>query len=253
MNDFSKYAYNKLALSAVACAFLVACGGGGGGGSATGGTTPVTPAPTVAFDAAAAQGRWIQGDLTALVLPAQAGAAEVWMVNQTPTSLYKYEVASTGKLTGYKYPLTGSGVRENLSGDVTLTTSTTPKTLSFANSTLSVYTLSLSDALSGASSLADVAGNWTFTVNQGAVKFDATISATGAFAASTVSDDCTYAGQLSNTSAATVYKISYQSTCQGVVSSMSGVARWVSASNALAILAASADGQSGSLISMKKP
>jgi hypothetical protein len=247
----------KLLAAALLCGALIGCGGGGGGGDpapnpASGGTPP-TPPPTTAFDTPAAQGRWLQGDLTALVLQGQAGASDVWMVQQTPTHLYKYEIASTAKVTGFKYPLTGTGVREAVTGDATLNKAVTPKTLAFTNGTLSTFSLSQTDALSGNSALPDVAGNWTFTVAQGAVKFDATINATGVFSASTVSDDCTYSGQLTSTAASTIFKITYQSACQGSTSSMSGIARWVAASNMLTILSVSTDGLSAGLISMQKP
>ena len=244
----------RLSIGAFGLAVLVGCGGGGGSASDN------NPPPdggsgggAVAFDATAAQGRWTQADLTALVLPGASGAAEVWMVPQTPTHLFKVDIASTAKASGFKYPLSGTGAREALAGDAQLNATATPKTLSFANGSLSAYNLSQSDALAGGSALSDVAGNWTFTVSQGAVKFDATVSATGAFAASTVSDDCTYSGQLSTTTAATVYRITYQSVCQGNTASLSGVARWVSANNSLTILGVSSDAQTASLISMRRP
>lgn len=272
MNNLSNMlSQPKLLLGALLCSALIGCGGGGGGGSPaptpvpenpstptppsgpTEPTPPVTPPATPAFDSSAAQGRWLQGDLTAFVLPGQSGASDVWMVSQTPTHLYKYEIASTAKVTGFKYPLTGTGVREAVTGDATLNKAVTPKTLGFANGTLSTFNLSQTDALTGNSALTDVAGNWTFTVAQGAVKFDATISPTGVFSASTVSDDCTYSGQLTSTTAASIFKITYQSACQGSTSSMSGIARWVAASNMLTILSVSTDGLSAGLISMQKP
>lgn len=244
-------AYAKRAAGTAAATLLVACGGGGGGGALTDvGSPPV-------FDASAAQGRWAQGDLTAFVLPTSSGVANVWMVNGTLTQLFKYEIAGTGKLAGFNYPLSGSGVRETLSGDASLNASAIPKTLSFTNSVLSIYKLSQTDALAGASSLADVSGNWTFTVKQGAVKFDATITAnpgssSASFAASTVSEDCSYAGTLTATSVATLYDISFTNPCQGETQSYKGVVRWTSASNTLAVMGVTADGQKATFISMKR-
>jgi len=248
-------AFKPCALAALSCGVLVGCGGGGGGTTDTGAVKPPTDTtPVVApFNAASAQGRWTQADLTAFVLPAQAGAAEVWMVNQAASYLYKYEIASTAKASGFKYSLSGANPREAVSGDATLNASVTPKTLSFANGGLSAFNLTQADALTGNSVLSDISGNWSFTIAAGAVKMDATIGAQGAFAASTVSDDCSYTGQLSSTSAAAVFKITYQSNCQGVVSNLSGISRWQAANKLLNILAVSTDGASATLISMQKP
>lgn len=238
-------------LVALTAGVLLGCGGGGGS-SAPVTETPNSPEAGV-FNATAAQGRWAQGDVTAFVLTAQAGGAEVWMVNQPTTHLYKFEIASTAKATGFKYSLSSAAAREPVTGDATLNALATPKTLAFANGNLSAFSLSQTDALAGGSVLSDISGNWFFTLAGGAVKMDATISTEGAFAASTVSDDCSYSGQVSSTTAASVYKITYQSTCQGVVSNMSGIARWQSASKLLSILSVSNDGASASLIAMQKP
>jgi hypothetical protein len=175
------------------------------------------------------------------------------MVNQPTTHLYKFEIASTAKAAGFKYSLSSATAREAVAGDATLSASATPKTLAFANGNLSAFSLSQTDALTGGSVLGDISGNWFFTLAGGAVKMDATISAEGVFAAKTVSDDCSYSGQVSSTNAASVYKITYQSNCQGVVSNMSGIARWQSASKLLSILSVSNDGASASLIAMQKP
>ena len=248
-------AFKPYVLIALTAGVLVGCGGGGGGGSDTVTQTPSPiPSPgTGAFNATAAQGRWAQGDVTAFVLTAQAGGTEVWMVNQPTTHLYKFEIASTAKAAGFKYSLSSATAREAVAGDATLNALATPKTLAFANGNLSAFSLSQTDALTGGSVLNDISGNWFFTLAGGAVKMDATISAEGIFAAKTVSDDCSYSGQLSSTSAASVYKITYQSTCQGLVSNMSGIARWQAANKLLSILSVSNDGVSASLIAMQKP
>ena len=253
-NRINLGALKPYVLVALTAGVLVGCGGGGGSPAPIPETPNPSPSPeTTAFNAAAAQGRWTQAEWTAFILPAQTGAAEVWMVNQAASSLYKLEIPSTSKATGFKYSLTSAGPREAVAGDAALNASASPKTLAFANGNLSAFSLSQTDALAGGSVLGDISGNWFFTLAGGAVKMDATISAEGAFAASTVSDDCSYSGQVSSTTAASVYKITYQSNCQGVVSNMSGIARWQSASKLLSILSVSNDGASASLIAMQKP
>lgn len=245
---------NPYLLVALTAGALVGCGGGGGSPAPVAELPKPVPSPeVVAFNSTVAQGRWAQGDVTAFVLTAQSGAAEVWMVNQSNTNLYKFEIASTAKAAGFKYSLSSATAREAVAGDATLNASATPKTLAFANGNLSAFSLSQTDALSGGSVLGDISGNWFFTLAGGAVKMDATISSEGVFAAKTLSDDCSYAGQVSSTSAASVYKITYQSNCQGVVSNMSGIARWQSANKLLSILSVSNDGASASLIAMQKP
>lgn len=216
-------------LAIAALGLLAACGGGGSSGGSGTTEVPVTPPPTPTLDATLLQGRWATGagvatPQTAVIVPAAAGstAMSMWLLSADLQALAKLDLTTSGAngvtAQGKSYAL--GTTTAPLASSRTGTADLTAATLTLDGGTL---VLARSDTLSGAISVADLAGAWSSSAGGGVVTTSWAIAADGAATGSS-STGCSYTGRLTPRGGVGVLDATLGETCAGTSRSFSGIA-----------------------------
>jgi hypothetical protein len=225
-----------LAAVLVAAALLSACGGGGGSSpestpEPTPVPTPESPATPSSLSAAQLQGRWLTSTgvtpaRTAIVLPGAEGSTEVWLLASDLSSVSRLQLSTRGidgvSASGksYSLPSSASNVGQSVSDS---------GTANLSNNSLSLNSgallLTRSDALTTASSLADVVGNWSASVGGQTATLRLAVAANGALSGSG-STGCSYSGSLSARSDATAYDAGLSEVCSSGTTAFAGIATY---------------------------
>lgn len=195
---------------------LTGCGGGGSDSTST--PAPQVLANTPYLTSASLQGRWSSDSsssaaYTAIVFPQtnSSSTTQAWVLAQDGSGLMQLTIESNSQAKGNFYSF--KGVAPLLvSGNVSLNTTITPKTLSlpgFSNPT----TLSQTDTLLGTALLTDVVGNWNGTIHDGSKTLRWTINAASGALAGASSTGCVYNGSLAPVSNAQVFTAVFGESC----------------------------------------
>jgi hypothetical protein len=170
------------------------------------------------LSAAQLQGRWLTSTgvtpaRAAIVLPGAEGSTEVWLLASDLSSVSRLQLSTSGidgvSASGksYSLPSSASNVGQSVSDS---------GTANLSNNSLSLNSgallLTRSDALTTASSLADVVGNWSASVGGQTATLRLSVAANGALSGSGTTG-CSYSGSLSARSDATAYNARLSEVC----------------------------------------